>query len=194
MKEKLFINHFKKLQRALFIDEHLQAMADHDSPLPIGYGQTISQPSLVAQMTLALDPDLTSRVLEIGTGSGYQTALLAPFCKKIYTIERIQELSQEAEKRLKKLDYLNIEYRVGDGSKGWAEQAPFDRIIVAAAAADLPAELIEQLAVKGRLLIPVGPPGKQDLLLIEKDSSGKINRQIISKVSFVELVGLYGWQ
>lgn len=193
MNKELFIKHFQTLNRALFLGKDLQNMADYDGPLPIGYGQTISQPTLVAQMTMALDPLLSSRILEIGTGSGYQTALLAPFCQRVYTIERIQALSQKAEKRLEDLGYDNIEFRVGDGSKGWKEQAPFDRILVAAAASELPTELVEQLDKKGRLIIPIGPPGMQDLLLVEKDSSGNVNQEVISKVSFVELIGSYGW-
>ena len=156
--------------------------------MPIGYGQTTSQPSLVAQMIIELDPEPNSRILEIGTGLGYLTALLTPFRRWIYTMERIPELLESAQRRLAKLGYQNITYRLGNGHNGWAEEAPFDRIIVSAAAAEVPQALLEQLSSNGRMVIPVGPPKMQDLLLITKDGSDHIKRQIITKVSFVELV------
>jgi protein-L-isoaspartate(D-aspartate) O-methyltransferase len=188
MDRKAFMKYYKSLDRALFLDGDVQNLADYDRPLPIGHGQTISQPSLVAQMTLLLDPEPDSRVLEIGTGSGYQTALLAPFCKKVYSIERIPELMDVAQKRLAQLDYNNILYRVGNGYKGWVEEAPFDRIIVAAAPVEVPPALLEQLAPHGRLVIPVGPGMLQDLLLITKDGSGQMKRRAVSKVAFVKLI------
>ena len=194
MDQKAFLKHYQTLDRALFLDEHLKSLASYDGPLPIGHNQTISQPSLVAQMTLALDPKRDSRVLEIGTGSGYQTALLAPFCKTVYTIEQIDDLSATAQARLIQLGFHNIQYRIGDGCIGWMEEAPFDRIIVAAAASVVPPVLLDQLAINGRLLIPVGPPGMQDLLLISKEANGQIEQHSINKVSFVELVGDYGWR
>lgn len=188
MDKKSFLEHYKSLDRSLFIDEGLKDRAHDDRPLPIGHGQTISQPSLVAQMTIELDPEPHHRVLEIGTGSGYQTALLSPFCEKIYSIERIPELLESAEERLIKLGYKNIVYRLGNGYKGWTEEAPFERIIVAAAAPKVPSALIEQLALNGRMVIPVGPNFMQDLLVITKDSTGQIKQEVIEKVAFVKLI------
>ncbi|MGI6096762.1 MAG: protein-L-isoaspartate(D-aspartate) O-methyltransferase [Dethiobacteria bacterium] len=181
-----FIKYFKSLDRALFLDKPFKKMADFDIPLPIGYGQTISQTSLVTQMIMELDPEPGSRVLEIGTGSGYLTALLAPFCKWIYTIERIPKLLETAQKRLEDLGYQNITYRLGNGYNGWAEEAPFDRIIAAAAALEVPPTLLEQLEPDGRMIIPIGPPKIQDLLLITKDHSGNIKQDAICKVVFVQ--------
>lgn len=193
MDRKELYEAFRKLDRSFFLDDSCKGLASYDGPLPIGYGQTISQPSLVVEMTALLDPEPTSRVLEIGTGSGYQTALLAPFCKAVYTIERIPELAAKAKERLEALGFKNIYFRVGDGSNGWPEEAPFDRIIVTAAAAAIPPALIEQLSPCGRLVIPVGPRGLQDLVLVRKTETGKIIQETIEKVAFVELVGPYGW-
>jgi protein-L-isoaspartate(D-aspartate) O-methyltransferase len=145
-------------------------------------------------MTLCLAPDKNLRTLEIGTGSGYQTALLAEFSKKVYTVEKISMLSASAEKRLGKLGYSNIEYMIGDGSIGWPLHAPYDRIMVTAAASIVPEELILQLSSNGRMIIPVGERYSQDLLLIKKDMSGKISRETVNKVIFVELKGKYRWQ
>jgi protein-L-isoaspartate(D-aspartate) O-methyltransferase len=184
---------FRKLDRADFIDNECKELATLDCALPLGYGQTISQPSLVLEMTRQLDPEKDSSVLEIGTGSGYQTALLAEFSKTVYTIERIPELAQGAKARLDALGYTNIVYRIGDGSLGWPEHAPFDRIITTAAAGKIPAALIGQLAPEGRMIAPVGPQGVQDLLLITKDADGKVCSRSIEKVTFVEMKGKYGW-
>jgi protein-L-isoaspartate(D-aspartate) O-methyltransferase len=164
-----------------------------DGPLPIGYGQTISQPSLVLEMTRLLSPGMDSKVLEIGTGSGYQTAILAKFSAKVYTVERIAELMEKAKKRLEALNFSNICYKVGDGSKGWQEYAPYDRIMVTAAASLLPKELVDQLAVGGRMVIPVGPPSMQELKLVTKTSKGDVHVQTVTAVRFVELKGEYGW-
>ncbi len=185
---------FQKLDRSLFLDASCKQLASFDEPLPIGFGQTISQPTLVVQMTAILDPEPLSRVLEIGTGSGYQTALLAPFCQSVYTVERIADLAQKAQVRLKKMGYGNVFFQVGDGSLGWPEKAPFDRIMVTAAAGQIPPALTEQLAPGGRMVIPVGPRGWQDLMLIKKSKKGKLSQQSLEKVAFVELVGQYGWQ
>jgi protein-L-isoaspartate(D-aspartate) O-methyltransferase len=184
---------FRELDRAPFIDNENKALASLDSALPVGHGQTISQPSLVLQMTGLLDPEPTSRVLEIGTGTGYQTALLAEFSGLVYTIERISPLLERARERLAALGYANIEYRLGDGSAGWPEQAPFDRIMVTAAAARLPDELIGQLGSGGRMIIPVGPRYAQELLLLTKDAAGGVHRSVVEAVIFVELKGKYGW-
>lgn len=188
MDKQSFMEHYRTLDRSLFVDEELQGMAKVDRALPIGHGQTISQPSLVAQMTLKLDPDPDSRVLEIGTGSGYQTAMLAPFCKEVYSVERIPELLEVTKKRLAKLKYDNIHFKLGNGYKGWPEEAPFDRIIVAAAPPKVPSALLKQLAPNGRMVIPVGRSYMQDLLLITKDGWGEIEKQVINKVAFVKLI------
>jgi protein-L-isoaspartate(D-aspartate) O-methyltransferase len=183
----------QQLDRALFLDPEYQDLADYDGPLPIGYGQTISQPSLVVEMTRLLDPTPNSRVLEIGTGSGYQTAFLARFSHHVYTIERILELSQAAQERLTRLKFTNITFRVGDGSLGWPEEAPFDRIIVTAAASAIPDELFAQLRPLGRMVIPVGPPAWQQLLLVTKNPDGSRLARPVEDVRFVELRGKYGW-
>ncbi len=191
--EKELLAFFKSLDRAYFIDGPSKALAGLDHALPIGYGQTISQPSLVFEMTwhLGLEPD--SKVLEIGTGSGYQTVFLAKFGGTVYTIERLEELAIPARRRLEGLGYTNIHFKIGDGSSGWPEAAPFDRIIVTAASSAVPFELVEQLAPGGRMILPVGVPGDQDLLLVAKDPEGLVSRKVLTKVVFVELVGKYGW-
>lgn len=194
MDRKALHEAFKKLDRSFFLEGPLKDLSSFDEPLPIGFGQTISQPTLVVEMTARLDPEPSSRVLEIGTGSGYQTALLAPFCQTVYTVERIAELAGKARERLTEMGLTNVSFRVGDGSEGWPEEAPFDRIIVTAAAAIVPPTLIDQLAPEGRMVIPVGPRGWQDLLLVTKNHIGKVTQQVIEKVAFVELVGLYGWR
>ncbi len=183
----------KQLDRGFFLDDEFRDYAGLDEPLPIGYGQTISQPSLVWEMTFLLSPEKESKVLEIGTGSGYQTALLAQFSKEVYTIERIRSLGQKARKRLEALGYTNISYLIGDGSEGWREHAPFDRIIVTAAAETVPKELLEQLNAGGTMIIPVGPPSVQELQYITKDLMGNVQNRTIEKVRFVELLGKYGW-
>jgi protein-L-isoaspartate(D-aspartate) O-methyltransferase len=193
MDRKALIDVYRKLDRSHFLDGSCKSLAEYDGPLPIGFGQTISQPTLVVEMTAQLDPDPDSRVLEIGTGSGYQTALLAPFCKAVYTVERVPELGEKAKQRLLALGYNNIHFRIGDGSLGWPEEAPFDRIIVTAAASIVPPTLVDQLAPNGRMVIPVGPAGWQDLMLVTKSKAGRVFERVIEKVTFVELVGLYGW-
>lgn len=183
----------KKLDRSEFIESEFRLFAHVDEALPIGFGQTISQPSLVVEMTRILNPDKKSRVLEIGTGTGYQTAFLSHFSESVYTIEIVPELASSAKERLRRMGYINITYKVGDGSTGWAEHAPFDRIMVTAAAKKVPDELIEQLAPEGRMVIPVGPPSVQMLTLVTKDKRGKISISEIEYVQFVELRGKYGW-
>lgn len=184
---------FSSLQRSFFVDGSMQKYAVLDMPLPIGFGQTISQPSLVLQMTRLLAPEKNSRVLEIGTGSGFQTALLAKMAREVYTVERIPELMAKAKKRLEALDLTNIYFKVGDGSKGWEEHAPYDRIMVTAAARVVPAELIQQLAEGGRMVIPVGPRESQELKLVIRTAGGGIQVETVERVRFVELKGEYGW-
>jgi protein-L-isoaspartate(D-aspartate) O-methyltransferase len=184
---------YRKLDRSLFMDNEFKDMSAIDRPLPIGFGQTISQPTLVLQMTSLLAPDKSCRVLEIGTGSGYQTAFLAHFSGEVYTVERIPELLEKARERLETMGYRNIHYKTGDGSEGWEEYAPYDRIMVTAAPEKLPEELVCQLAPGGKMLIPVGPKGRQDLLSVEKDERGMIHMDTVEKVMFVEMKGKYGW-
>jgi protein-L-isoaspartate(D-aspartate) O-methyltransferase len=187
------LDFFEKLDRSVFVDNGYKELAGLDRPLPIGHGQTISQPSLVMEMTWLLDPDKDSKVLEIGTGSGYQTALLAEFSDSVYTVERIPEFSEKARERLDRLGYGNITYIVGDGSEGCVEHAPYDRIMVTAAAEKTPPELLAQLKAGGRMVIPVGLPGLQELLIITKDPDGRIRSEAYCRVAFVEMKGKYGW-
>ncbi|MDP2891617.1 MAG: protein-L-isoaspartate(D-aspartate) O-methyltransferase [Bacillota bacterium] len=181
------------LDRAYFIDAGSKALAHVDAALPIGYGQTISQPSLVRYMTELLDPDMDSKVLELGTGSGYQTAILAQFSKSVYTVERIPELSKKAQKRLENLEYKNIKYLIRDGSHGLPEFAPFDRIMVTAAASMIPEELVDQMTPGGRMVIPVGTRYLQELFLVTKDDEEEVTVKPIEYVIFVELAGDYGF-
>lgn len=188
-REKI-IAYFKELDRGYFlgIEDGLVGM---DLPVPIGFGQTISQPTLVLNMTLALDITPQSRVLEIGTGSGYQTAMLAPFCEQVYTVERIEPLLQKAQERLQAKGFTNIQYKHGDGSLGWPEQQPYDRIIVTASAAEVPSELFDQLKPGGKMIIPVGEDLMQELQLIEKSKDGEMSISLLEKVAFVRLKGKY---
>ncbi len=194
MDERALELFFQKLDRAEFVSEVYKFQAKADYPLPIGHEQTISQPSLVLEMTRLLSPEPNSRVLEIGTGSGYQTAFLAEFSAWVYTVERIAALAQSARDRLAALGYRNISFRLADGSVGWPEEAPFDRIIVTAAAGKRPEALIGQLAPSGRMIVPVGPKFVQELLLITKDEAGAVHERVITHVRFVEMVGDYGWE
>lgn len=193
MDEEALKRFFLGLDRSFFLEGEQKLLARRDAPLSIGYGQTISQPSLVLDMTRILDPEEASRVLEIGTGSGYQTAILAEFSGQVYTVERISELMVRARSRLEALGYHNVHYKVADGSEGWPDQAPFDRIIVTAAAGKRPDRLLAQLAPGGRMLIPLGPPYMQELFLFQKDKEGRIREKRLGAVRFVELVGPYGW-
>lgn len=181
----------ERVPRAAFVPAVLQAMAWGNRPLPIGHEQTISQPFIVALMTDLLDLAPTDRVLEIGTGSGYQAALLAELAAEIYTVERIAELSHRARSTLTALGYTNISFRIGDGHAGWPEHAPFDAIIVTAAARRPPAALIEQLAPSGRMIIPIGEAGlwpNQTLTFITKAGDGTVDERPLLGVAFVPLV------
>src|SRR5690554_5284385 len=175
MDSREYEKYFRSVERSFFLEGEMKKYADLDEPLPIGFGQTISQPSLVLKMTKLLAPEKDSKVLEIGTGSGFQTAILAKMSAKVFTVEKIDELMEKAKKRLEALGFSNIYFKVGDGSKGWREYAPYDRIMVTAAARVLPEELVEQLANGGRMVIPIGPPLQlQELKLITKTDDGDI--------------------
>jgi protein-L-isoaspartate(D-aspartate) O-methyltransferase len=177
--------------REWFLPPHLAGDAYSDAPLPIGSGQTISQPYVVALMTERLEPGRNHRILEIGTGSGYQTAILAFLAGagKIFTIERLPDLLVEAEERFRRLGLTNLETRLGDGAAGWPEEAPFDRIIVAAAAPRIPEPLTAQLAPGGRLVIPVGDLASQELVILERPPSGEgLVQRHAGGVRFVPLI------
>ncbi|GEK60140.1 protein-L-isoaspartate O-methyltransferase [Marinococcus halophilus] len=185
-RDKEIRNYFRTMDRSFYMDTD-KPLANWDQALSIGHGQTISQPSLVLKMTLELDVNPSSRVLEIGTGSGYQTALLAAFSDHVYTVERIPPLQERAQTRLKEAGFTNINFRLGDGSKGWAEHAPYDRIMVTAAAETVPDSLVAQLAAPGKMMVPVGGRMGQELLLVEKNSQGEVNSTIVEYVAFVPL-------
>lgn len=182
------LEQIRNVPRHLFVDEALASRAYEDTALPLGLGQTISQPYVVAKMTEALLQGFEGdRVLEIGTGCGYQTAMLAPLVKEIYTVERIPELLKKTKQRLRQLDIYNVHYRLGDGWEGWPKYAPYDGIIVAAAAPELPEKLLQQLKQGGRMIIPVGPTGRQELVKVTKQN-GHYEQLSLGLVSFVPLV------
>jgi protein-L-isoaspartate(D-aspartate) O-methyltransferase len=181
-----------KVPRHLFVDEALIGRAYGDHPLPIGDGQTISQPYMVALMTEALELHGHERVLEIGTGCGYQTAVLAEVCGKVFSVERLKSLADRATHRLDSLGYYNVLVRVADGSLGWKEEAPFDAILVAAAAPTIPQALVEQLAPKGRLIVPVGDAYTQSLRKGVRGEAG-MRWSDLGGCVFVKLVGQQGW-
>jgi protein-L-isoaspartate(D-aspartate) O-methyltransferase len=183
----------RKVPRHLFIGEALRDQAYGDFPLPIGEGQTISQPYIVAEMTQALELSKDDRVLEIGTGSGYQTAILAELAYRIYTIERVRELFVRARKLLDELGYHNVVARCSDGTLGWRDESPFEAIIVTAGAPEVPEKLLEQLTSGGRLIIPVGNRFSQTLLKIRKDEDG-IHKTDLGGCRFVKLIGEHGWE
>lgn len=174
--------------REWFLPPHLARSAYDDAPLPIGSGQTISQPYIVALMTAALAPRRRDRVLEIGTGSGYQTAILAHLAGTVFTAERLPDLLVEAEERFRRLGLTNIQTRLGDGAAGWPEEAPFDRILVTAAAPRVPEPLLAQLAPEGRLVIPLGDLVSQELVIIRQTAEGHLEEQRAGAVRFVPLV------
>ncbi|MBW2471536.1 MAG: protein-L-isoaspartate(D-aspartate) O-methyltransferase [Deltaproteobacteria bacterium] len=183
----------RKVPRHLFVEEAMKDQAYGDFPLPIGRGQTISQPFIVALMTQALGLKGHESVLEIGTGSGYQAAILSQICEKVYTVERIDSLLVEARKVFDALHYLNILTKLDDGTNGWPDFAPYDAIIVTAGGPKVPKPLLEQLADPGVLLIPVGDRGVQDLRKVTK-KDGQITEETIEFVRFVSLVGDHGWK
>mgnify|MGYP001815251577 CR=1 FL=1 len=182
------LEQIRNVPRHLFVDEALASRAYEDTALPIGLGQTISQPYVVARMTEALLADFEGeKVLEVGTGCGYQTMVLSPLVKKIWTIERIPELLRKTKQRLRDLDIYNVQFKPGDGWEGWPKYGPYDAIIVTAAPDEVPQKLLNQLAPGGRLIIPVGPPGVQDLaMIINRDDH--FEQVSLGAVSFVPLV------
>jgi protein-L-isoaspartate(D-aspartate) O-methyltransferase len=188
IRSEAVLSRIRNVPRHLFVDEALASRAYEDTALPIGHGQTISQPYVVARMTEALlDGFQGEKVLEIGTGCGYQTAVLAPLVKKIYSVERIPELLRKTRQRLRDLDIYNVQFRPGDGWEGWPKYAPYDGIIVAAAAPVVPEKLLEQLAPGGRLVMPVGAPGYQELTVVTRHRD-HFEQKAIGGVSFVPLV------
>lgn len=182
----------RRLARHLFVPPQMQERAYEDRPLPIALGQTISQPTIVAIMTAALDLSREHRVLEIGTGSGYQAAILAELAGTVYTVERIADLSERAQRILTELGYTNIRFRVGDGTLGWEEEAPFDRILVTAASPSVPATLLKQLKSGGLMVIPVGQEKEQELMLIRRQDEG-FSESILCQCAFVKLIGQEGY-
>jgi protein-L-isoaspartate(D-aspartate) O-methyltransferase len=183
----------RKIPRHLFVDEPLHSEAYNDYPLPIGEGQTISQPYIVALMTASLGLKGRGKVLEIGTGSGYQTAILSQLAQSVFTIERIPSLVQKAKAILDSLGFLNIAYKVGDGTLGWPEAAPFQAILATAASPEIPTPYLEQLDIGARLVIPLGDKFSQVLYKITRLPDGKIAKQILCGCRFVPLLGIYGW-
>lgn len=183
----------RKVPRHLFVDEALRDQAYSDHPLPIAENQTISQPYIVALMTESLELKGGEKVLEIGTGSGYQLAILAELADRVFSIERYPDLGHRANSILRKLGYTNIIIRVGDGTLGWPDEAPFDGIIVTAGTPQIPQPLIDQLAMGGRLVVPVGDRFAQDLIQVWRVAEG-IKKTNLGGVRFVNLVGKWGWK
>jgi protein-L-isoaspartate(D-aspartate) O-methyltransferase len=182
----------RTVPRHLFVEEALRDRAYLDKALPIGEKQTISQPYMVAAMTEALELTGRERVLEIGTGSGYQTAILAELAESVFSVERIASFVPLARQRLESLGRYNVLIKVGDGTIGWSEHAPYDAILVAAAAPQLPRPLLEQLRVGGRLVVPLGPEESQTLMRIRRGEEG-FNEEALGECRFVKLIGRHGW-
>ena len=193
IKDKRILDAMGKVPRHLFVEEGLWHQAYGDFPLPIGQGQTISQPYIVALMTDALQLKGDEKVLEIGTGSGYQAAILAELTTHVFSIERISSMASKARKILDELGYANVLIRVSDGTYGWGDEAPFDSIMVTAGAPEIPPTLVEQLKVGGRLVIPVGDEYSQILLKVVKTETG-YQEEDLGGVRFVKLVGDHGWK
>jgi protein-L-isoaspartate(D-aspartate) O-methyltransferase len=193
IKDVLVLNALNKVPRHLFVEEALQGQAYNDYPLPIGEKQTISQPFMVALMTQALELKGKERVLEIGTGSGYQAAILSELAEWVYSIERIRSLATRARKILYELHYYNVEIGITDGTQGWKEKAPFQAITVTAGSPDVPQPLLDQLAIGGRLVVPVGDAFSQSLVRVIRTKGG-FKREDMGGCHFVRLIGEYGWQ
>ncbi|HIP95704.1 MAG TPA: protein-L-isoaspartate(D-aspartate) O-methyltransferase [Anaerolineae bacterium] len=182
----------RQVPRHLFVPVHMRGAAYRDTPLPIGEGQTISQPYIVALMTEMLELTGEERVLEIGTGSGYQAAILGLLAREVYTVERLPDLARNAEEVLCQLGYTNVHVRVGDGTLGWPEHAPYEAIIVTAASPEIPSPLLDQLADGGRLVVPVGPRWTQTLVRVRREGD-RFRKEYLTSVAFVPLVGEHGW-
>ena len=181
-----------RVPRHLFAQDSLQHRAYGDTPLPIGENQTISQPYIVGAMTEALALKGEERVLEIGTGSGYQTAIIAELCRQVFTIERLNNLSRKAQNILESLNYMNIVFKMFDGTYGWPDQAPFDAIFITASAPEIPDSLVKQLGDGGRLVAPIGGADKQKLVVLTKKGD-RVSRRDLVNCKFVPLIGKYGW-
>ena len=181
-----------RVPRHLFAQDSLQHRAYGDTPLPIGENQTISQPYIVGAMTEALALKGEERVLEIGTGSGYQTAIIAELCRQVFTIERLNNLSRKAQNILESLNYMNIVFKMFDGTYGWPDQAPFDAILITASAPEIPDSLVKQLGDGGRLVAPIGGADKQKLVVLTKKGD-RVSRRDLVNCKFVPLIGKYGW-
>lgn len=192
IKDARVIAAMRKIPRHLFVEEALQNQAYSDRPLPIGEKQTISQPYMVALMSEALQLTGKEKVLEIGAGSGYQTAILAELARQVFSIERILSLTMKARMLLINLGYTNVEVKFSDGTEGWMGESPFDAIIVTAGSPDIPQPLVHQLAAGGRLVIPVGDESVQDLIRLTKTEEG-IKREDLGGCRFVKLIGRHGW-
>jgi protein-L-isoaspartate(D-aspartate) O-methyltransferase len=186
IRDERVLRSMRKVQRHLFVPQKLRDLAYEDHPLPIGEGQTISQPYIVALMTEAVRPNPGMKVLEIGTGSGYQAAVLAELCRSVFTIEIVEKLGRRAEQILSQ-QYRNVHVRIGDGYKGWSEEAPFDAIIVTCSPTRVPRPLVDQLATGGKMVIPVGETHAQELVLLTK-TDGQLKQQAIIPVRFVPMV------
>ena len=196
IRDERVLEAMEKVPRHFFIEEGLQDQAYSDHPLPIGERQTISQPYIVALMTEALALTGTEKVLEIGTGSGYQAAVLAELADRVFSTERLPRLADRARKILYALRYSNVLIKVGDGTQGWSEEAPFDGIIVTAGAPKVPKPLVQQLAVGGRLVIPVGDRYSQNLLRVVRlsEDPGDVDEEDLGGCRFVDLIGEHGWK
>jgi protein-L-isoaspartate(D-aspartate) O-methyltransferase len=196
VRDERVLRAMEKIPRHLFIDEGLIDQAYNDNPLPIGEKQTISQPYIVALMTEALELKGREKVLELGTGSGYQAAILAELADRVFTVERIASLAQKARKLLESLNYYNVVIRVGDGTYGWREESPFDAIAVSAGSPSIPRMLVEQLAIGGRLVIPVGGRYSQSLIKLTRlsENPDDVKKEDLGGCRFVSLIGEHGWK
>ena len=191
--DKGVLEAMKKVPRHLFVEEALNNEAYNDHPLPIGHKQTISQPYIVALMTQALELTGKEKTLEIGTGSGYQTAIIAELSEKVYTIERIRQLMENARSLLNELGYTNIMFKAFDGTLGWKEYAPYDAIMVTAGAPQIPKPLLDQLALGGKMVVPIGDKFSQELIKIIKQRQGYKEKNL-GGCRFVDLIGVHGWK
>ena len=192
IRNRRVLDAFRAVPRHQFVNPSDEGSAYEDRPLALSNGQTISQPYMVALMTEALDVAPGHRTLEVGTGSGYQAAILAELGAKVHTVERLQELSDQARGRLERAGYTDIRYRVGDGTLGWPEEPPFDRIVVTAGAPDVPIGLLTRLDEGGVLIVPVGSDQVQDLMRYRR-GEGRVSRERLCRCSFVKLIGAEGW-